>query len=173
MNNSGDIANEELEAATGDQSEIPSARRNVAYMQHDPGLNLLGFILKEAFLNDGIEEAIQRLELTRSCSDMSIAKYYNIDTQAMTDMPLLYTAEDELTLANYDCDEVDLKPESTSHPEIRRLWTPGVVEVCGLVNDLVNDVQDKSAPPAILKITKDPSDTRPTLVDTLACSSLT
>jgi hypothetical protein len=53
----------------------------------------------------------------------------------MTDMPLLYTAEDELTLANYDSDEVDLKPKPTRHPESRWWCTPGVVEVCGLVSD--------------------------------------
>jgi hypothetical protein len=36
--------------------------------------------LKEALLSDDIEEAVQRLELTRSGSDISVAKYYNIDT---------------------------------------------------------------------------------------------
>ena len=121
-------------------------------MQHDPGLNPLGFILKEALLSDDIEEAVQRLELTRSGSDISVAKYYNIDTQAVTDIPSLYTAEDELALAYYDCDEVDLKPGPTRHPGSGWRWTPSVVEVCRLVNDQVNAVQDKSAPPAIMRI---------------------
>ena len=152
MNSSYDIANEELEAAIGDQSATPSARRNVANVQHDPGLNPLGLILKEALRSDDIEEAVKRLELTRSGSDMSVAKYYHIETQAMIDMPFMYTAEDKRALANYDCDEADLRPEPTKPSESGQRWTPGVVEVCRLVNDQVNAVQDKSAPPAIMRI---------------------
>ena len=87
---------------------------------------------------------------------MSVEKYSDIDTQAVIDIPLLYTAENELALANYDCDKVDLKSEPTRHPESGWLRNPGVAEVRRHVNDQVDAGQDKLAPPDILRIARAP-----------------
>ena len=80
INNSCDIAKEEVEAAIGDQSATLSARGTVAHMEHDPGLNPLGPTLKEALWSVGIEKVARSLELTCSGSHVSVTKYSNIGT---------------------------------------------------------------------------------------------